>query len=1342
MNYSNKGTIFSKSSDLYIASCEFSSNYALEGPAIYFNLSSPAELSIFSTIFSYNSANKGTIYVANPSGTPGLLLLLLNLCKFVSNQATSGAGVFIESKVLTNSSQIANSLFQSNQGSFLGVLVVNENPILINACEFSDNIAKQAVVLYSIKDSLQAVIALNSLLISNNIGNSIILSESINVPPVLLIDNSAFINNTGVCLSLSNSFLVLNNSYCIANTNTEAACILLIFSSTGIVANCLIQYNMCEISGAIKVSSSSFIQCDNCTFDTNYANHGGAILFSDGGHGNITDSKFISNISPYYGPAIFMVDSGANKMYVTNSLFQNNIVGISGVISFVQSVSIVENCNFTSNIAVKYSPGVSTSMSNITISGCNFFNQSGYFGSFISLATLSFAEITDCNFELGYSVEGGSIIIATSLAIITGCSFRDTSAINGGVISVNTQAQAILTSVNVYNSTASGQGGVIYNAQSTVQIYYSRFELFAKTGIYADKAALIEIIGTQFSNGSSSEDGGGVMCVSCVSIIISYCSFIGMSAVNGGSLSMYYQQNQPKPTCFIEYTMFMDSKAQQGGAIFTIDYNVTIENSSFVNNSAVGDIDLWGSAGGVYSNCDINQDCSLTVKNNEFLMNSAKELGGCITWRTTKPELSENTYINNSAIYGNEIASFPISMSVYSSDTFLTDFSLSDIAPGQLVSNSFSVVLLDHYGQIVKTDNTTTISLTSPSSDIIISGTTTITSSLGMVTFGSFYIYGKPGNNISMEITSPVINSTNYISVPLFLRKCLIGETFSNNACVICSKGQYSIDPNGPCLECLTEAVCYGNYTMVPKSGYWRSSMFSSIFYQCPLLEACIGGGDNNSLTGECKVGYWSNLCQACSSGYSRGSGGVCQKCPDIQENIAYLSLIIIIIVLCICLLVYINISLADKPPSNYTILIKILMNYIQIISIVASFNFEWPDFALEYLKIQETAGSLSQQSFSFDCFISEKYGRTNSEVYFDKLLLYLLMPLAIITGCLFLWAIVSLIKLDSKYIRNHFIGSIVIIIFILHSVIIKISLAPFSCKEIGNGEFWLNDDLSVKCWEGRHTLYTLAVALPGILIWGIIIPVFGIFITFRNRKNFDQLEVKQKYGFIISGYNYEHYYWEFVIIYRKVFVISCSLFFGSLSVELQTLSVLIILLVTSYMQAMLKPFISFDLNKMEFRSILVSIITIYCGLYYLAPDMTFTGRVILFVVLIFFNSVFFGYWIYFFLKDFAKSVVTFVVTFVKKRKGTVLPGEPKEEDLNISPIETSENNIIEEDKDFEPGNVDEDQIREGKRVNAFTVVETRRDSVDYIRPNMRNTVRYNAFNDESFGLSEKKSLD
>jgi len=265
------------------------------------------------------------------------------------------------------------------------------------------------------------------------------------------------------------------------------------------------------------------------------------------------------------------------------------------------------------------------------------------------------------------------------------------------------------------------------------------------------------------------------------------------------------------------------------------------------------------------------------------------------------------------------------------------------------------------------------------------------------------------------------------------------------------------------------------------------------------------------------------------------------------------------------------------------------------------------------------------------------------------------------------------------------------------------------------------------------------------------------IYFTYRNKKRFGELSIKQRYGFVIAGFKSERYYWEIVIIYRKILVISASIVFGSMTVELQTLSVLIILLIASYMQTDLNPFLDQQMNKMEFRSIIVSIVTIYCGLYYLTPNVSDTGRIILFIILVLFNSVFFSYWIFFFIKDFTVSTVKFIKEFIRKKRSVVVPEnsnntpqfkdslESEEESNRI--IDTSENNPSPDHTGHKRRSIDEEEeekkdegslysaksIKEGKKVNALTVIVNNFEKSAGSAKACRNTVKYNAFEDDSY---------
>lgn len=46
-------------------------------------------------------------------------------------------------------------------------------------------------------------------------------------------------------------------------------------------------------------------------------------------------------------------------------------------------------------------------------------------------------------------------------------------------------------------------------------------------------------------------------------------------------------------------------------------------------------------------------------------------------------------------------------------------------------------------------------------------------------------------------------------------------------------------------------------------------------------------------------------------------------------------------------------------------------------------------------------------------------------------------------------------------------------------------------------------------------------------------------------------MRLRAKYGFIYNGYNRANFFWEFVIVYKKIAVISIAVFLASISVEI-----------------------------------------------------------------------------------------------------------------------------------------------------------------------------------------------
>ena len=95
--------------------------------------------------------------------------------------------------------------------------------------------------------------------------------------------------------------------------------------------------------------------------------------------------------------------------------------------------------------------------------------------------------------------------------------------------------------------------------------------------------------------------------------------------------------------------------------------------------------------------------------------------------------------------------------------------------------------------------------------------------------------------------------------------------------------------------------------------------------------------------------------------------------------------------------------------------------------------------------------------------------------------------------------------------------------------------------------------------------IYLFVVVIPGIIIWVIGIPLASLVMLLRNREKimrvgkYDELSqsdkyqiihLKMKYGFFFNGYKLGTFFWEVIILYRKISIVMVSVFFSVVSAE------------------------------------------------------------------------------------------------------------------------------------------------------------------------------------------------
>lgn len=211
-------------------------------------------------------------------------------------------------------------------------------------------------------------------------------------------------------------------------------------------------------------------------------------------------------------------------------------------------------------------------------------------------------------------------------------------------------------------------------------------------------------------------------------------------------------------------------------------------------------------------------------------------MGGAIYYDSYRPSLNNITYVNNSAVYGFNIASYPIKIIKLGSSN--NSIELNDVGSSITYTDALALSIVDYDGQEIKNDNTSQIKIVPVTINANAKGVNYAKLTQGVGQFSGLIFEYAPGSpNVKYVATSSEIDqdmietvfgqqfSNN--SVTVNFRYCQPGEIQDSEAsCVECSQGTYSLEWNSTvCEKCMDNAVCLGNSEIEVNPGYWRMDL-------------------------------------------------------------------------------------------------------------------------------------------------------------------------------------------------------------------------------------------------------------------------------------------------------------------------------------------------------------------------------------------------------------------------------------------------------------------------------------------------------------------------------------
>jgi hypothetical protein len=209
-----------------------------------------------------------------------------------------------------------------------------------------------------------------------------------------------------------------------------------------------------------------------------------------------------------------------------------------------------------------------------------------------------------------------------------------------------------------------------------------------------------------------------------------------------------------------------NTTARYGGSISITDSDVSITNSTFNESTATN-----GAA--ISFKCSSTTLCGLYVSNSTFSNNAAETQGGAIYYNFIRPQMSNLIFSNNTAQYGQNIASYPVKIKLQNSDSDTIE--LNNIGSGIKLNETLTFELLDYDNQVMVLDNENSISIfASQGNNASVGGTNTVLLTTGVALFDSLIFISEPGSNdIDYYATSKAIDADT-------IQKAF-GQSISNN---------------------------------------------------------------------------------------------------------------------------------------------------------------------------------------------------------------------------------------------------------------------------------------------------------------------------------------------------------------------------------------------------------------------------------------------------------------------------------------------------------------------------------------------------------------------------------
>ncbi|KAG2426969.1 hypothetical protein HXX76_012754 [Chlamydomonas incerta] len=336
---------------------------------------------------------------------------------------------------------------------------------------------------------------------------------------------------------------------------------------------------------------------------------------------------------------------------------------------------------------------------------------------------------------------------------------------------------------------------------------------------------------------------------------------------------------------------------------------------------------------------------------------------------------------------------------------------------------------------------------------------------------------------------------------------------------------------------------------------------------------------------------------------------------------------------------------------SEHQTVFKILVSYVQVVSLVNNTPVTWPSALVNSFNVASQASSATSSLASLDCSMSAAVGLPKSAQLF---LIQVLSPAFWSAALVLFWLARAAWRVRrgrlqrggplQSYLHNRIIISVNCIIFVMYPSVVTQLFSLFSCMQLDAGPpqlvcpdpwrpdscrwdrssvglFW-TQDLEQRCYRGVHLTLCAAVGVPGLVLFAAGIPLLSAWWLWRNRAKLWDDGFIALYGSLYQEYEDEHYYWESVVMLRKLTVTAVIVFAGTYRWQLTLLLSMGVIATSLLLQVAYRPFETDAMDELERLGLVATLLTFYLATYFMDDSVSRGVRVGLSFAILVINAV------------------------------------------------------------------------------------------------------------------------